>query len=167
LPKDIEWHFIGHLQSNKVKYIAPFVSLVHAVDSVKLLQTIEKEAVKNNRIIKCLMQIHIAREDTKFGLSIEELRAILSSVEYNDMANVEIVGLMGMATYTDDKEQIRNEFKQLKSYFNEVKQQYFAHSNSFTEISMGMSDDFLIAIEEGSTIVRVGSSIFGVRNYAV
>jgi len=165
LPKDIEWHFIGHPQSNKVKYIAPFISLIHGVDSLKLLKVINKEALKNNRTIKCLLQFHIAEESTKFGLSEPEAIEILDSPEYKELQHVKIIGVMGMATYTDDEDQIRNEFRVLKSIFNSLKKRYFAKSVLFTEVSMGMSDDYPIAIEEGSTLIRVGSKIFGARNY--
>jgi len=165
LPKDIQWHFIGHLQTNKVKYIAPFVALIHGVDSMKLLKTVNKEARKNNRIISCLLQFHIAEESTKFGLSLEEVRELLNSEEFKSFRNVDIVGVMGMATFTENEKQIRSEFKTLKKYFEILKQEYFAVSDKFCEISMGMSDDYLIAVEEGSTMIRVGSKIFGERNY--
>lgn len=165
LPKDIEWHFIGHPQTNKVKYIAPFISLIHGVDSLKLLKVIDKEGRKNNRVIRCLLQFHIAREETKFGLSEQEATEILESDGFAELKNVEIVGVMGMATYTDDEDQIRNEFRVLKNIFNSLKNRYFSDSESFSEISMGMSDDYPIAIEEGSTMIRVGSKIFGARNY--
>jgi pyridoxal phosphate enzyme (YggS family) len=165
LPKDIEWHFIGHLQTNKVKYIAPFVSVIHGVDSLKLLKIINKEGKKNKRIINCLLQFHIAREDTKFGLTIEEAREILSSVGFQSMKNITLVGVMGMATFTNDKVQVRKEFRMLKDIFNTLKNEYFSGSESFTEISMGMSDDYPIALQEGSTMIRVGSKIFGARNY--
>lgn len=165
LPKDIEWHFIGHPQTNKVKYIAPFISLIHGVDSIKLLKTINKEAEKNNRIINVLLQFHIAEESTKFGLSLEEADEILGSDEFQQLENVQVAGVMGMATYTDDKNQIRNEFRVLHSIFNSLKNRYFSGSNTFTEISMGMSGDYPIAVEEGSTLIRVGSKIFGERNY--
>ncbi|MCD4794311.1 MAG: YggS family pyridoxal phosphate-dependent enzyme [Bacteroidales bacterium] len=165
LPKDIEWHFIGHLQRNKVKFIVPFVRLIHAVDSLKLLKKINDEAAKNKRIVNCLMQIHIARESSKFGLDINELREILSSEEYSSMENIEIEGLMGMATYTDNKEIIKNEFVFLSKCFKEIKNEFFSNTDNFKEISMGMSDDYDIAVESGSTMVRVGSIIFGERNY--
>jgi PLP dependent protein len=165
LPKDIEWHLIGHLQTNKVKFIAPFVSLIHSVDSLRLLAEINKEGMKNNRVIKCLLQFHIATEETKFGLSEEEAKEILCSIEYNSMKYIQICGVMGMATFTDDETIIRNEFNRLKSLFNKLKQNYFYDKTYFSEISMGMSDDYLIAIEQGSTIVRIGSTIFGTRNY--
>jgi len=165
LPKDIQWHMIGHLQTNKVKYIAPFVSLIHAVDSLKLLKTINKEAKKNNRTIDCLFQIHIAKEETKFGLDKEELIDILNSDEYKELQNIRIVGLMGMATNTPDMEIVKNEFAGLKSLLKELKQSHFSSEASFKELSMGMSGDYQIAVEQGSTMVRIGSSIFGARNY--
>ncbi|MCF8360184.1 MAG: YggS family pyridoxal phosphate-dependent enzyme [Prolixibacteraceae bacterium] len=165
LPKDIEWHFIGHLQTNKVKYIAPFVAMIHAVDSLKLLKFINKEAAKNNRVIDCLLQFHIAQEESKFGLSLETAREMLTSEMYQKMENVRIKGLMGMATLTDDEKQICNEFKLLKTIFDQLKTDYFSDKPSFSEVSMGMSDDYLLAIEQGSTIVRIGSTIFGAREY--
>ena len=167
LPLDIRWHFIGHLQTNKVKYIASFVFLIHGVDSLKLLRTINKEALKNERVIDCLMQIHIAEEDTKFGLSQEELREILDAPEFREMKHVRIRGLMGMATYTENMEQVRNEFQFLKRIFEETKARYFSEAtDQFNQLSMGMSDDYPIALEEGSTMIRVGSRIFGPRQYA-
>ena len=165
LPKDIEWHFIGHLQSNKIKYIVPFVSLVQGVDSFKLLKTINKEAVKHNRIISCLLQFHIATESTKFGFSLPELKTILESNDFANLENVKINGVMGMATFTDKEDQVRNEFKELTQIFKSLKKDYFGDSDVFREISMGMSDDYPIAVEEGSTMIRVGSKIFGERNY--
>lgn len=165
LPKDIRWHFIGHLQTNKIKFILPFVGLIHGVDSYKLLVEINKQAEKANRIVNCLLQIHIAKEETKFGFSAEELLEILDSGKWKTLGNINICGLMGMATFTDNKNQVRAEFKNLKELFDRVKTIYFASDSSFKEISMGMSDDFELAIEEGSTMVRVGSSIFGVRAY--
>lgn len=165
LPQDIEWHFIGHPQTNKVKYIAPFISLIHGVDSLKLLKTINKEARKNERIIPCLLQFHIAEEATKFGFSLAEAQQMLGSEEFAKLKNVGVIGVMGMATYTDDKTQIRNEFKRLNTIFNTLKNEYFSTLETFREISMGMSDDYPIAVEEGSTMVRVGSKIFGERNY--
>ena len=165
LPKDISWHFIGHLQSNKIKFIAPFVSLIHGVDSYKLLTEIDKQALKAGKVINCLLQIHIANEETKFGFSPEELLEMLEKNEWNSLRNIKLCGLMGMATYTDNKEQIRTEFRYLKTLFDTVKSTYFSEFSSFSEISMGMSDDYRLAIEEGSTLVRVGSSIFGHRNY--
>jgi len=165
LPADVEWHFIGHLQTNKVKYIAPFVSMIQSVDSLKLLQVINKEASKNHRIIPCLLQFHIAEEDTKFGLSFEEAKELLSSEIYRQMNNVQIAGVMGMATFTDDHEQVRREFRHLKSIFTKLKEDFFPDDAAFREVSMGMSDDYPMAVEEGSTIVRIGSSIFGSRVY--
>lgn len=167
LPDDIQWHFIGHLQTNKIKYIAPFVTLIHSVDSVSLLEAVNKEAVKNNRVIDCLLQFHIAQEDTKFGLDMEEAKVLLESENFKNLKNVNIVGVMGMATFTNDVDQIRNEFKNLKDIFDTLKEGYFKDKDSFSEISMGMSDDYPIAIEEGATMVRVGSKIFGARNYNV
>ena len=163
LPNDIEWHFIGHLQTNKAKYLAPFVSMIHGIDSLKILKTVNKEAQKSNRIIPCLLQFHIAEESTKFGLSEEEAHEILDSSEYKTLRNVSIVGVMGMATFTDDEEQVRNEFRFLKKIFDKLKKEYFPRKKGFKEISMGMSDDYSIAVEEGSTIVRIGSKIFGSR----
>lgn len=167
LPEDIQWHFIGHLQTNKIKYIAPYVSLIHSIDSLSLLQAVDKEAAKHERVIDCLLQFHIATEETKFGLSIEEAGALLDSSEYTALRHVRIVGVMGMATNTDNRELIRSEFRTLKQYAEQLKQQYFAHQDSFCEISMGMSGDYEIAMEEGATLVRVGSSIFGARNYNI
>ncbi len=163
LPKDIEWHLIGHLQSNKVKYIAPFVSLIHSVDSFKLLKEINKQAKKNERLINCLLQFHIAEEDTKFGLSLEEALVMLSMPEFKNLENVKIVGVMGMASFVYDEIQIRNEFRKLKAIFTNLKTSFFPNNGAFREISMGMSGDYKIAIEEGSTIVRLGSLIFGSR----
>lgn len=165
LPKDIEWHMIGHVQSNKVKYMAPFVSLIHSIDSWKLLKEVNKQAAKNERIIDCLLQMHIADEETKFGLSKEELHEILESDELPALENIRITGLMGMATFTDNRGQIRKEFKSLKAIFDKVKGKYGGNNISWNELSMGMSGDYDIAIEEGSTLIRVGSSIFGSRNY--
>jgi pyridoxal phosphate enzyme (YggS family) len=163
LPKDIEWHFIGHLQTNKAKYLVPFVSMIHSIDSFKILKTVNKEAQKNNRTIPCLLQFHIAQESSKFGLSEEEAHEILDSEEYKTLKNISIVGVMGMATFTDDEMQVRNEFRFLKRIFDKLKKEYFPRKKGFKEISMGMSDDYSIAVEEGSTMVRVGSKIFGVR----
>jgi PLP dependent protein len=163
LPKDIQWHLIGHLQTNKVKYIAPFVTLIHAVDSLKLLKEIDKEAKKNNRVIDCLLQFFIASEETKFGLTFEEATEILESKEFIEMENVRIVGLMGMASFVEDEEQIRDEFRTLYNYFQVIKSHHFKFNADFKELSMGMSGDYAIAIEEGSTMVRIGSSIFGGR----
>jgi PLP dependent protein len=163
LPKDIEWHLIGHLQSNKVKYIAPFVSLIHSVDSFKLLQEINKQGEKNNRVIPCLLQFHIAQEDTKFGLSFDEAEEILQSREFVEMHHISIVGLMGMASFVDDEEQIRDEFRNLNNYFMILKSNYFKYNPDFKVLSMGMSSDYTLAIEEGSNMIRVGSSLFGSR----
>ncbi len=163
LPKDIRWHLIGHLQRNKVKYIAPFVTLIHSVDSLKLLQEINAQAIKHNRTINCLLQFHIANEDTKYGLTIEEADEILQSVEFKSFKNIFIVGVMGMATFTEDERIVRREFTTLKNIFEQLKSSYFYQNDSFREISMGMSGDYKLAIQEGSTMVRVGSLIFGNR----
>ena len=163
LPKDIEWHFIGHLQTNKVKYIAPFVYLIHAVDSIKLLKEINKQAAKNNRKINCLLQFHIADEDTKFGLDITEAKELIASEEYKLLNSVKIVGVMGMATFTDNEDQVKVEFANLKTIFAALKAKCFTNDDTFKEISMGMSGDYKLAIEEGSTMIRVGSTIFGSR----
>lgn len=160
LPEDIEWHFIGHLQSNKVKYIAPFVSLIESVDSLKLLKEINKEAKKNNRIIDCLLQIHIAKEETKFGFSFTEVEQIFQTGELKSLENINIKGLMGMATLTEDQDQIRKEFKSLSNFFSALRT-----SNPVLQtLSMGMTSDYKIALEEGSNMVRIGSAIFGERN---
>ena len=165
LPKDIEWHLIGHLQTNKVKYIASFVSLIHSVDSFKLLAEINKQAVACGRIIDCLLQFHIAGEETKFGLSYPEAVELLSYPSFPEMKNIKIRGVMGMATFTDDESLVKAEFKELHAIFERLKMEFFSHAEGFTEISMGMSDDFQLAIEEGSTMVRIGTVIFGQRNY--
>ena len=162
LPKDVAWHFIGHLQSNKVKYIAPFVRLIHGVDSLKLLQEINKQALKNNRVIDCLLQVYIAEEESKFGLDETELRAILSSEELKNLKNIKIVGLMGMSTFTDNQAQVKKEFQNLKAVFDKYKTLKTENCDLKT-LSMGMSGDYQLAIECGSTMVRIGSSIFGVR----
>ncbi len=164
LAKDIEWHMIGHLQRNKVKYIAPFVSLIHAVDSLRLLEEINKEAKKNDRVISVLLQFHIADEETKYGLSLEEARELLNSESFKALSNVAIAGIMGMATFTENEAQVRKEFQTLKRIFETLKTECFATLDGFKEISMGMSGDYRIAIEEGSTMVRIGSSIFGSRS---
>ena len=166
LPNDIHWHMIGHLQTNKVKYIAPFIYLIHAIDSLKLLTEINKQALKNDRIINCLLQVHIAQEEHKFGFDESGLKEMLSSQEFSSLQNIKVIGLMGMATYTDDLDQIRSEFKTLKSIFEDVKVKHTSPNLEMHEISMGMSDDYPIAIEEGSTMIRVGSNIFGARNYS-
>jgi len=164
LPNDIRWHMIGHLQTNKVKYIAPFIHLIHAVDSLKLLKEINKQALKNDRIINCLIQIHIAQEEQKFGFDETSLFEVLNSDEFSSLSNIRIVGLMGMATYTNDKNQIRSEFKSLKKLYDIVTAKFHHPNMNMKEISMGMSGDYMIAIEEGSTMIRVGSNIFGARN---
>ncbi len=161
LPKDIEWHMIGHLQRNKVKYMAHFVHLIHGVDSLKTLKEIDKQAKKHGRIIHCLLQARIAKEETKFGLPFDEIRDILSSEEYKTLSNISVIGLMGMATFTNDSSIIDGEFASLKQLFEELK----IHNSTFKTLSMGMSGDYNIAIKNGSTMIRVGSSIFGVRNY--
>lgn len=163
LPKDIQWHFIGHLQSNKVKYIAPFVAMIHAVDSEKLFRMIQKEGAKNNRTIDVLIQFHIAEEESKFGLDLESAKSFLSNA-MKECSNVNVRGVMGMATFTSDTGQVRSEFKTLKSIFDSLRDSLFADKSDFDTISMGMSGDYEIAIEEGSTLIRVGSSIFGARN---
>ena len=163
LPKDIEWHLIGHLQRNKVKYIAPFVAMIHSVDSLRLLREIDKEAAKNDRIIDCLLQFHVAEEASKFGLDLTESFALLDSKDFRAMENVRICGVMGMATFTDDREQVRREFQQLRRIFDTLRKNYFADAPYFTERSMGMSGDYQIAVEEGSTLVRIGSLLFGAR----
>lgn len=165
LPKDIEWHFIGHLQTNKVKYMAPYVAMIHAIDSYKLLAEVNKQAAKANRVIPCLLQIHIAQEETKFGFSFDECRDMLNAGEWKELKNIRLAGVMGMATNLDDAEQIKREFCSLNTFFKEIKQSYFTDSTSFKEISMGMSHDYPLAVETGSTLVRVGSKIFGERNY--
>ena len=165
LPKDIEWHMIGHLQTNKVKYIAPFISLIHAVDSLKLLQEINKQALKNHRCIPILLQFHIAKEESKFGLNLEKSNEILSSEEFKRLKNIVVKGVMGMATFTDDKDQVKSEFNILKTIFEKLKVDYFKDHDQFKEISMGMSGDYELAIEEGSTMIRIGSTIFGSRTY--
>lgn len=164
LPKDIQWHQIGHLQKNKVKYIAPFVDMIHAVDSFELLEVINKEAVKNNRTIDVLLQFHIATEETKFGLNKDEAVQLLTMLEKEPLPNVRICGVMGMASFTEDTNLIRSEFRSLKEIFTSLKSRFFMENPFFKEISMGMSGDYKIAIEEGSTMVRIGSAIFGERH---
>lgn len=165
LPEDIQWHFIGHLQTNKVKYIAPYISMIEAVDSLKLLKEIQKQAEKNGRVIDVLLELHIAEEETKYGLTPDACRQLLDNGEWEQMKNVRICGLMMMASNVDDENQIRNEFTTAKLFFDEVKQKYFADAEYFCERSWGMSDDYPIAIECGSTMVRVGTRIFGPRVY--
>ena len=167
LPQDIQWHFIGHLQTNKIKYIIPYVTLIHSIDTANLLEAVNKEAKKHERVVDCLLQFHIAQEETKFGLDLDEARQLLESEAFKAMENVRICGVMGMATFTDDKTEVRKEFKHLKAIFDTLKKEYFANQPQFKEISMGMSEDYLIAIEEGATMVRVGSLIFGARHYNV
>ena len=163
LPPDIEWHFIGHLQSNKVRHIIPFISIIESVDSFRLLKIINGEALRYGRIADCLFQFYIAREETKSGFTIDEVRAMINSEEFNHLQNVRICGVMGMATFTSNETKIRNEFRQLYNYFTELKSSYFSGQPAFKEISMGMSGDFRIAVQEGSTIIRIGSIIFGER----
>lgn len=165
LPKDIEWHFIGHLQTNKIKYIVPYVALIHGIDSYKLLAEVNKLSAKANRVVDCLLQLHIAREETKFGFSFDECREMLTSGEWKTLLNIRICGLMGMATNTENAEQIKAEFCSLSNFFQEVKSKWFADSESFKELSMGMSHDYREAIAAGSTLIRVGSKIFGERIY--
>jgi pyridoxal phosphate enzyme (YggS family) len=165
LPADIKWHFIGHLQTNKVKFLAPFVEMIESVDSLKLLKEINKQAHKNGRTIRCLLQFHIAAEETKFGLDMEEAGSLLESEECNQLNNIQICGVMGMATFTEDEALIRNEFRKLAGIFREIKERYFQDDEDFKELSMGMTGDYPIAIEEGSTIVRIGTAIFGEREY--
>jgi pyridoxal phosphate enzyme (YggS family) len=163
LPKDIVWHMIGHLQSNKVKYIAPFISMIHSVDSVRLLEEVNKQALRSKRTIPCLLQVHIAEEETKFGFSPQEVFQLLQSGQTLELPNVKICGLMGMATLTEDIDQIRREFRELKKLFDELKSSSLTDGVEMRELSMGMSSDYKIAIEEGSTMIRVGSAIFGER----
>ena len=163
LPKDIEWHLIGHLQSNKVKYIAPFVKMIHSVDSLKLVQEINKQALKNDRIIDCLLQIYIADEDTKYGMDFAEAIELLRSEEFIALKNVRIRGVMGIATLTDNPRMIRDEFYELKTFFTGLKETFYRKDPNFNEISMGMSGDYKIAVEQGSTMIRLGSTLFGNR----
>lgn len=165
LPKDIEWHFIGHLQTNKVKYIVPYVALIHGIDSFKLLAEVDKQAAKAGRTVNCLLQLHIAREETKFGFSFDECRQMLADGEWRQLEHIRLCGLMGMATNTENVEQIREEFRSLSNFFQEVKAAWFADDEAFCELSMGMSHDYHEAIVAGSTLVRVGSKIFGERIY--
>jgi len=163
LPKDIEWHLIGHLQTNKVKYIAPFINLIHSVDSLKLIQEINKQALKNNRVIDCLLQLEIADEETKFGMDMAEAIEFLRSNEFQELKNVRICGVMGIATLTDNPKMTEEEFYELKTFFNGLKDTFFRKDPAFKEISMGMSGDYNLAIEKGSTLIRLGSTIFGGR----
>ena len=165
LPKDIEWHFIGHLQTNKVKYIAPYVAMIHAVDSMKLLLEVDKQGEKSGRVIPCLLQLHVAKEETKFGFTPDECRTLIADEEWKKLAHVQICGLMCMASNTDDMEQVRSEFHLAYELFKELKTGAFANAPYFKECSWGMSHDYPIAIEEGSTLIRVGSKIFGERVY--
>ena len=166
LPNDIEWHFIGHLQTNKIKYIVPYVALIHSIDSYKLLAEVNKQAQKVNRIINCLLQLHVAQEESKFGFTPEECRTMLNAYEWKDLTHIRICGIMGMATNTEDIEQIKREFCLLKDFFEEAKCKWFATNETFSELSMGMSDDYPEAIKAGSTLIRIGSKIFGERNYS-
>ena len=163
LPKDVEWHLIGHLQSNKVKYIAPFITMIQSVDSLKLLQEIDKHAQKHNRVIDCLLQVYIADEETKYGLDFDETIELLRSEEFTALKNIRIRGLMGIATNTENEKQIKEEFYELKTFFDGIKQSFFRKEDSFDTLSMGMSSDYKIAIEQGSNMVRLGSTIFGQR----
>lgn len=166
LPEDIEWHLIGHLQTNKVKYIAPFIAMIHAVDSEKLLKEINKRAKQNDRVIDVLLQVHIAEEDSKFGFDPNELDEFISGTELADYKHVRVRGLMGMATFTDNTEQINREFAGLKQRFDALKSGAFRKNEAFDTLSMGMSGDYAVAIEHGSTMIRVGSNLFGARNYS-
>ena len=166
MPQDVLWHFIGHLQTNKVKYIAPFVHLIESVDSLKLLKEIDKQGARNQCVINCLLQFYIAGEETKFGLDRAEAQSLMEVVQTEKMNHIAILGVRGMASFTDDQAQIRNEFKQLKGHFDWLKNEWFAKDERFCEISMGMSGDYQIAMEEGSTNVRIGSSVFGARVYS-
>lgn len=167
LPKDIEWHFIGHLQSNKIKYMMPYVALIHGIDTYKLLAEVNKQAVKAGRIVNCLLQIHVAQEETKFGFTPAECREMLNAGEWEGLTHARICGLMGMASNTDNTEQINREFCLLNRFFHEIKETWFADSDDFRELSMGMSHDYRAAIAAGSTLIRVGSKIFGERNYNI
>ena len=165
LPQDIEWHFIGHLQTNKVKSLAPYISMIHAVDSFKLLAEINKQAAKAGRVIPCLLEIHVAKEETKYGFTPDECMDMLNSENWKELTNVSICGIMGMATNTDDVNMIEQEFSTLASFFENLKSTVFRNDDSFRELSMGMSEDYHLAIKHGSTLVRIGSKIFGIRNY--
>jgi len=163
LPQDTEWHLIGHLQTNKVKYIAPFVGMIHSIDSFKLLAEVNKQAAKNNRVIPCLLQVFIAQEETKFGLNEVELIALLTHRDFRQLKNISLCGLMGMASNTEDVQQIHKEFESLKTLFDKLKQTHFKDNPEFAELSMGMSSDYTIALQHGSTLVRIGSALFGER----
>ena len=163
LPADVEWHFIGHLQTNKVRYIAPFISLIHSIDSLGLLAEVNREALKHNRVIDCLLQFYIATEETKFGFTLEEARSVLDSEIHKNLKNIRITGVMGMSSFTDNEALVRNEFRTLAGYFQLIRSEYFSKADSFRELSMGMSGDYPIAIAEGSTMVRIGTAIFGDR----
>ena len=165
LPADIQWHFIGHLQTNKVKYIAPFVAMIHSIDSLHLLEEVNRQAEKAGRVIDCLLQLHIADEETKFGMTFDECRAFLQDGAWKQLEHVRICGLMGMGTNTDDMEQVDREFGFLQSFFQELKESWFKDEPAFKELSMGMTDDYPIAIRRGSTLIRIGTRIFGERNY--
>ena len=163
LPLNIQWHFVGHLQSNKVKYIASFVHLIHSVDSVRLLEVISKHAKKHNRTIDCLLQFYISQDETKYGFTLDEADEMLQGGRFKQIHNIRLCGVMGMATLTDNSEQIRQEFQMLKRYFDFLKEKYYEEEDYFKEISMGMSDDYLLAVAEGATMVRIGSAVFGKR----
>lgn len=165
LPKDIEWHFIGHLQTNKVKHIVPYIAMIEAVDSYKLLEEIDRQANKCGRTIPCLLEVHIAEEETKYGFTFDSCRQMLEEGKWKQLGNVTISGVMGMATNTADENEIRREFRSLRSFFDELKITYFEDCDTFKDVSMGMSHDYLLAVDEGSTMVRVGSKIFGERTY--
>ncbi len=165
LPKDIEWHMVGHLQRNKVKYIADFIHLIHSIDSLKLLKEVNKQAEKSGRIINCLLQVHIAEESTKFGFDLDEIPALINSEDFQSLSHIRVIGLMGMATFTEDKDQIVREFNTLKALFDQLKTDTLPPNAVMKELSMGMSGDYDIALSCGSTMIRVGSSIFGERNY--
>lgn len=167
LPNDIAWHFIGHLQTNKIKYIISYVTLIHSIDTLNLLQAVNHEAAKHGRIVDCLLQFHVAAEETKFGLTLDEGQRLLESDEYQAMNNIRIVGVMGMATNTTDQHRVRDDFRAIRQRFDYLKEHYFRQEASFKEISMGMSHDYAIAVDEGSTLIRIGSAIFGERNYNI
>lgn len=165
MPNDVQWHFIGHLQTNKVRQLVPYVSLIHSIDSLRLLECVNTEAAKIDRVVDVLLQLHVAKEETKFGFTCEECLALVASGKVDELKNVRICGVMGMATNTDDMDEVRAEFKAIKGVFDELKNNYFKDKDYYKEISMGMSDDYHVAIEEGSTLVRIGTTIFGNRNY--